>query len=56
MFSDKHLLTATVHHLQTDPVRDQLVNIVEHLAAKEPEVSLSSWRPKQELEEKKVSA
>ena len=49
--------SATVYDLlsskqQTDPVRDQLVNMVERLAAKDPEVSLRSWwRPKPELKE-----
>ena len=39
----------------TDPFRDQLVNIVEHFAAKEPEVSHRSWwRPKPELKEEGV--
>ena len=28
---------------QKDPIRDQLVNIVKHLAAKEPEISLRNW-------------
>ena len=48
----------TVHYLlsskqQTDPARDQLVNIVEHLAAKEPEIYLRSrWRPKSEQKER----
>ena len=38
-----------------DSVRDQLVNIVEYLAAKEPEVPLRSWwRPKPELKEEGV--
>ena len=47
---------ATVHYLlsrqQTDTVRQHLVNIVEHLAAKELDITLRSWwRPKTELEE-----
>ena len=51
------ITATTIHHLrtskqQTDPVRDQLVNIVEHLAAKEPDISLKSWqRAKAELKE-----
>ena len=50
--------SATVYDLlsskqQTDPVRDQLVNMVERLAAKDPEVSLRSWwRPKLELKQR----
>ena len=44
-----HLLSSKQ---QPDPVGDQPVNMVEHLAATEPEVSLRSWwRPKPELEE-----
>ncbi len=45
----------TVHYLpstkqQADTVTNQLVNIVEHLAAKEPHISLWDWwRPKPEL-------
>ncbi len=43
-----HYLLSTKH--QTDTVRDQLVNIVEHLTAKEPDIFLRSWwRPKTEL-------
>ncbi len=37
---------------QTDTVSNQLVNIMEHLAAKEPDVSFRSWwRPKQSKKE-----
>ncbi len=38
-----HNTPPTLHKQQTDTVRDQLVNIVEHLAAKEPDIYLRSW-------------
>lgn len=38
---------------QTDMIREQLVNVVEHLAAKEPDISLRSWwSPNTELKER----
>ncbi len=38
---------------QTDTVREQLVNLVEHLAAKETDISLRRWwRPNTELKER----
>ena len=46
-----------MHHLlsskqQTDTVKEKLVNVVQHLAAEEPEISLRRWvRPKTELTE-----
>ncbi len=49
--------TSLKHHLhstgrQTGTVGDELVNIVEHLAAKQPNISFRSWwSPKSELKE-----
>jgi len=51
------LIKSTTHDLHntakhTDTVREQVVNVVEHLAAEEPGVSLRSWwRPNTELKE-----
>ncbi len=47
LFSAKKLLKPTAHYLlsikrQTDTLSDKLVNIVEHLAAKESNISLRS--------------
>ncbi len=40
---------------QTDTISDYLVNTVEHLATKEPDISLRSWwRPKTELKGEKI--
>ena len=49
-----------LHHIippSTTRPRDQLVNSVEHLTAKEPEFSLRSWwRPKPELKEQRLDS
>ncbi len=58
LFRSKSFDKTTVHYLPStkhtaDKVRNQLVNIQEHLAAKEPHISIRScWRPKQSSQKK----
>ena len=54
-YKKKPCVHCLISKVQTDSVREQLVNIVEHLAAKEPKISLRTWwRPKTELKEEGV--